>query len=65
MCGKSRFSVSCVKKGIKVRFILANLDMMRLIHLYKYVGSLGRRAKLFLARTWDSIAPIKDKGREI
>ena len=65
MCGKSRFSVSCVKKGIKVRFILANLDMMRLIHLYKYVGSLGRCAKLFLATRWNSIAPIKDKRREI
>ena len=65
MYGKSRFSVSFFKKGIKERFIVASLDMKRMIHLYKYVGSLGRRAKLFLARRWDSVAPIKDIGREI
>ena len=64
MYGKSRFSVSCFKKGIKERFIVASLDMKRMIHLYKYVGSLGRRAKLSLATRWNSIAPIKKTKEE-
>ena len=64
MCGKSRFSVSFFKKGIKVRFIVASLDMKRMIHQYKYVGSLGRRAKLSLATRWNSIAPIKKTKEE-